>query len=875
MNSSIQTNKELQDININLWITANAGSGKTTQLVNRYLLLLANNIKPEEIMCITYTEAGAEEMKNRISQKAKENGFNIKKHQLKISTIHSFCKQILTENNLLSPEIGILNNNQYTLDKIVRQIINSFHTDETKETQLVQEMIKNIANSESLYSFHQTIKDIIKNQLKFFSLFSLIYDSQNYSTNLLNRIDVNNIYKLLPKQLQQFIGNKQNIHKKGEKLQEELKKQDAGQLYAIAEKIVGTTGKKSLENFINKNGEINKDEFLKLKNWKEIVLTTQNEPRKSLTKYASDLIKQIAEYYAEGLLQIGIDATYSMLYFAYAVLKKYQQIKIEMNVNTYDDLLFHTSQALKYNQLFSNEKNNIGSNIKHLMLDEAQDTNPISWQIIEQIIQKTGCHFFVVGDKKQSIYRFQGAKIEEYEKHKRVFENLSNSFGTCFNQNVKLNTSFRSIKPILEEVDKLCNNPENKNAFTIYENEIIEHNVCEEKLKQQPSGYILDDNEAVCVEQFKTQELENINCANQNENPSESQWFARTNTLLQKQNEKQKKTHEIAEKIYKYILKHNQDIENGIIRDEQSNGIAIIYSKGTTQGNLVFDLITEMRSCYNLNITMKASLEKYNINFLDLVSVIKFYILQNDNMNLACLLKSKIFNFTDQDLKEICKNCDNFSINNTLWKTLKTQIIPDENINKKITFAVNVLKEIIDCKTLTDVILTMQKLIENQCKINEECKNYLYPLAIIQSIIKQSQSQYEYDARSFLLFLQDSDFNNIEIDFSNNTNTKQNNCYKPKILFSTIHGVKGMEFDEVILLELKQKNNSNKEKMMFFDNCFWYKASGCKIQTNNIHCLDLLKNIKQQEQQDKNEELRLKYVAITRAKRRFILFQEI
>ena len=80
----------LQTLNVNLWITANAGSGKTTQLVNRFLFLLQNGIKPEEIVCITYTEAGAKEMKDRIISIAKQHNLNIKEHQLKQKEKYSF-----------------------------------------------------------------------------------------------------------------------------------------------------------------------------------------------------------------------------------------------------------------------------------------------------------------------------------------------------------------------------------------------------------------------------------------------------------------------------------------------------------------------------------------------------------------------------------------------------------------------------------------------------------------------------------------------------------------------------------------------------------------------------------------------------------------
>ena len=128
----------LKTLNTNLWITANAGSGKTTQLVNRFLFLLQNGVKPEEIVCITYTEAGAKEMKDRIIKKCQQNQLDIKEYQLKISTIHSFCQKLLTKNNIIPQKIKILNDDKYTISRIIQQI-----TDKIEQ----QERLKNNYNT--------------------------------------------------------------------------------------------------------------------------------------------------------------------------------------------------------------------------------------------------------------------------------------------------------------------------------------------------------------------------------------------------------------------------------------------------------------------------------------------------------------------------------------------------------------------------------------------------------------------------------------------------------------------------------------------------------------------------------------------------------
>ena len=389
----------LKTLNTNLWITANAGSGKTTQLVNRFLFLLQNGIKPEEIVCITYTEAGAKEMKDRIISIAKQHNLNIKEHQLNISTVHAYCLKLLTTNKILPENIKILNNDKYTVDKIITKIENNIDEILAKTSDdIVENFIISLAKTESFTSFQRNIKDIINNQLWFFNLFDSISNKKTES-NILESIDLSKISQLLPKSLQHFVGKMPEIHSKGLALQQELQTQAAELLFQEIKNIIGKKNEKELSNFIDNNGNVLQQEIRKIKNWKNIVLTKSGKPRKSVEKSNFFLIKEIQQYFLDGMCQLGVDATYSMLCFAYYVLREYQNIKQQMQVNTYDDLLFQALKSITNDSLFNKNIANNGSNIKYLMLDEAQDTNPTSWKIIADIVKKTKCYFFIVGDK--------------------------------------------------------------------------------------------------------------------------------------------------------------------------------------------------------------------------------------------------------------------------------------------------------------------------------------------------------------------------------------------------------------------------------------------------------------------------------------------
>ena len=853
----------LQTLNLNLWITANAGSGKTTQLVNRFLFLLNNGIKPEEIICITYTEAGAKEMKNRILEIAKNNNLQLLENQLKISTIHGLCLRLLSANNLISDKIQILNNDKYTMDKIIRTISNNIDNNLQKEQNTqVNDFLTNLSKTESLYSLQEQIKKIIEKQLNFFTLFDAINNNEIKNNNILDGTDLNKISQLLPNNLQHLVGKMPEIKAKGINLQKALEMQNVETLYKEIEQILKGIKKDSIEKtlsmFKDKNGNIIPSQIKKIKNWKNVVLNSNGAPRTKVAKSNLEIIKQIQQYFLDAKLQLGVDATYSMLYFAYYVLKEYQNIKQQMQVSTYDDLLFQTFKAVSGQHLFDNNIANNGSNIKHLMLDEAQDTNPISWKIIAEIIKYTKCNFFVVGDEKQSIYRFQGARIEEYEKNKAIFSNLSKQLGAPFDDGIKLNTSYRSIQPILDEADELCNNNQNKQAFTVYENEIIKHHACEQMLTQKPHGYILNKENAIIHDKISE---DPDKFQQNNNNDDNTAWLNRTKKLLTKQEQRRIKILDITQKLYKYLSLNKQDLENKIIEDNGiGNSVAIIFPRRTAQNNLVFEIISELQNRYDIDIIMNTENEKKSIYYNDIINLLNFYILQNDNMNLACLLKSDIFNFTDEILTQICLNYNNSSSAFTLWDSLKTNYLQNQNERDKLKFATTTLEQMLKCKTLNEILEMIYITISNK-----HCYQYFYPFSLIKACANKYKDKFNYDTRSFISTLESEKIQLSESELKQSSN----NGTKKQVFFSTIHGVKGMEFDTVILIDLKQKNTSNKEKMLFLDNCFWFKITECKI-TNYENLSELNQQIEKQEQQDNNEELRLKYVAITRAKRRLI-----
>ena len=186
------------------------------------------------------------------------------------------------------------------------------------------------------------------------------------------------------------------------------------------------------------------------------------------------------------------------------------------------------------------------------------------------------------------------------------------------------------------------------------------------------------------------------------------------------------------------------------------------------------------------------------------------------------------------------------------------------NWQEKNKRAVVFLKTIISKYTITDILKEISLFVEN----NTQCfniKTYQDAIKLLQEIHTHFLESGENDLnlRSF-------------VDYINGNNYKNNNIQiKEGIFFSTIHGVKGLEFDNVVLLDFDNSEPKFTEKYIFFERknndkngTFLYKKNELIFNENNTIYYDI-EHIKEKQ---RLENKRLMYVAITRAKNGFYHF---
>ena len=159
-----------------------------------------------------------------------------------------------------------------------------------------------------------------------------------------------------------------------------------------------------------------------------------------------------------------LQTTKAILYIAQNIITKYREYKETYATLDYEDLIIITKQLLENSSVADWVLFKLDGGIDHILIDEAQDTSPNQWAIVKAITQEffsgngrqesnaLSRTVFVVGDRKQSIYSFQGADPNEFDRMYRYFAQKSRDF--C---KVHLDVSFRSTQAIMDCVNTLFN----------------------------------------------------------------------------------------------------------------------------------------------------------------------------------------------------------------------------------------------------------------------------------------------------------------------------------------------------------------------------------------------------------------------------------
>ena len=178
-----------------------------------------------------------------------------------------------------------------------------------------------------------------------------------------------------------------------------------------------------------------------------------------------------------------LNATRSALVIADWLIARYERLKSARGFLDFNDLITRTVRLLSRQDVGPWIQYKLDQGIDHILVDEAQDTSPDQWRVVagltDEFFSGAGARgnvhrtVFAVGDEKQSIYSFQGAEPEAFDRHGRLFSQRVGAANAGF-ERVRLTHSFRSTEDVLSAVDLVFSSEEARQGLT-HDPEPLEH----------------------------------------------------------------------------------------------------------------------------------------------------------------------------------------------------------------------------------------------------------------------------------------------------------------------------------------------------------------------------------------------------------------
>ena len=463
INSNDVRNRIKDDVNSSIFIEAGAGAGKSTSIVGRVMSQIKAGISPRRIVVITFTNKATEEILSRINKAVYEESLNpnisasdreLYKRAFKdlpgmnISTIHSFCFTILSEKSLnIKLPIGVelieedeLNNNQLNIlnkwiKSLGRDIYKLYDSNDRFQFKKIKEYYQKFCEYEDTEYEILTIDDSFKKEL-----YSRLYD---YKEKML-----------------QYADEAKSLLESNNKPVDDAMSLCSASLNRAILGIDNVMNEYDANSFISKFDE----ELIPLID--DIISNIGASAKISSRKKAG------------GLDEIKEDSSnYSVLFKDY--LKKYKAYKFVLNDAVFIEYAYKAYEYYKNNRSLLKVSNNqllyltnevikdpaarryFANKYDVIYVDEFQDTDHIQadfiWELtkeIDEVHKSKGLEYgslVVVGDPKQSIYRFRGADPDVFFKVKDLYKERESII-------YSLTYNFRSNNLILDYVNDTYKN---------------------------------------------------------------------------------------------------------------------------------------------------------------------------------------------------------------------------------------------------------------------------------------------------------------------------------------------------------------------------------------------------------------------------------
>jgi ATP-dependent helicase/nuclease subunit A len=495
---TIQSQTIAADPATSVWVSANAGSGKTHVLSRRVIRLLLTGVQPSKILCLTYTKAAAANMAKRVyddlakwtalSDEAltmeidrlegrRPGAQRLKRARrlfaealetpggLKIQTIHAFCEAVLHQFPLEANIAGHFELLDQPMEQaLISDVRRAMIAGAGQPGQpVLAAAFAAILSRAGEHGLEALLGEIVgkRDSLKLF-ISQLRRDARGFP-------DLFDEFGFAPGETATSIAASAWP----------LPGFDPAYFEEFAHAAKATAATKVLDNILPYASEAfaENDPQLRLRLLCKGFLTGEGEAyapgnfKKALCLRLPDLL----ERYEQAVIAIRsasdrialfqmLEATSAALTIAGWLIDRYEQVKAERGFLDFNDLITRTVRLLSRPDVGAWVQYKLDQGIDHILIDEAQDTSPDQWEVVRRLAEEFFAGLgardgiertvFAVGDEKQSIYSFQGADPALFAWNERFFRRRVTEAASSF-EPVRLNWSFRSTDDVLHAVDRV------------------------------------------------------------------------------------------------------------------------------------------------------------------------------------------------------------------------------------------------------------------------------------------------------------------------------------------------------------------------------------------------------------------------------------
>ena len=794
----------LTDPHHSAWTQAHAGTGKTHILVERFLRLLLAGEDARSILCLTYTRNAAFEMKERLLQRLgrwwhmaddqlhhelQQMGEDVtpeKKeraralfahclnhyHDLQLTTIHAFCQMVLR---------------RFPLEAGIEPVFEL--CDEGMEESLRHEALQSLVQRAAADANSQTAEALarivtISSETNPFAKGSS--SGWHDALRQLSQDDVQRSYDI-NQLLGLNDGDSAHVMRQTHAAQWNIKPEELDDYYA---------------QFLTQKGEVRKN----------FETHEHAEPIRQLV--AREAIEDLASN-SRLLLRVGR-----------AYMDELNEVKRRRAVLFYDDLIEQTTRLVRESHGVSWVMYKLDQAIRHVLIDEAQDTDEQQWEMIFGLTQdftagsgadEERTHdikrsFFSVGDPKQSIYGFKGASPA-------VFEQAYQRFKACYGQvqtdvaKRGLHDSFRSSPVILRAVDGVFADDAVRDGV-VADDEALRHQASDKTATLAGS-----------IEVWSLQEKEEKQ--KKDDNP-----FAYPPQTASVQTE-----HVLATRIASYV---RQLIDDG---SAPSDIMILVRTRK--------DIFRALMPALKKHRVIAEEPDRFNpfdhMAVQDLMAVARFALDINDDLSLAEVLKSPLCHLHDDDLERLTV----LRADQSLWQGLKRSSHESHRCAHDF---------------LSDVLARSdyQPLYEFFASLAHRLTYAQHDRDAVTYFLDEALRYEQRHGSSLQLFVHEKE------QWQRGDVKREISTSRDHVKISTIHGAKGLEADTVILADASDamggKDAGGLLKGAGGELPLWTGASSIAKGAPMFMMRQRIERKK--EQQSRN---RLLYVAMTRAKRRLVV----